>query len=408
VLALPFLVMVVASRGLTAPFPAALTADESASHYPTILRFAAEWPRVDLTRYHSVTTPLFHLLMAGLARLVGGDLFKLRLANALIAYLAVLAFHRLLRVHFAPSAGSALLQALVLALIPYGFANSFVLMTDPLAWLLWFGAMHLTLRLAARPRALDQALLPLCFGAAVLTRQSSLALAPLILVVLASRWGWRSRRLLAVAASLAAAALPYAALVRRWGGSVPVEMAGAFVSSSGNPKAFAFMLCVVGLYLPFYLVGLGSGAAAQPRPARRWVPVAVATAAAAAFLIVAPMRATAWDFGVLWRLAAAGPSWRDTSPWFWVLLPAGLYAVWLSIAGGRGLRVAPLFLLSYGLPFLISRVITQRHFETAAIVFLSLALSERAAPPPRTVGWSLAALALVAALFDGLRYTLGV
>ena len=404
-LALPFLVVAVASRGLTAPFPAALTADEAASHYPTILRFAADWPRVDLTSYHSVTTPLFHLLMAGLARLVGGDLFKLRLANALIAWLAVLAFHRLLRVHFAQPTGSALLQSLVLALIPYGFANSFVLMTDPLAWLLWFVAMHLTLRLAARPRALDQALLPLCFGAAVLTRQSSLALAPLILVVLGSRWGWRSRRLLAVAVSLAVAALPYAALVRRWGGSVPVEMAGAFVSSSGNPKAFAFMLCVVGLYLPFYLVGLGAGAAAQPR---RWVPVAVAAAAAAAFLIVAPMRATAWDFGVLWRLAAAGPSWRDTSPWFWLLLPAGFYAVWLSVAGAWGLRLAPLFLLSYGLPFLVSRVITQRHFETAAIVFLSLALSERAAPPPRAVGWSLAALALVAALFDGLRYALGV
>ena len=410
-LAVPFLIVIAVYRGLQVTFSDGLIADERFFHYPTILRFANEWPRIDLTSYQSVTTPLFHVLMATVVQLTGPELYKLRLVNVLLSYGAIVAFYRLLRIHFAEQPSDALLQALALTLVPYYFTNCFVLMTDGLSWLLVFLTLMSSLRLVETRRGSDQWLVALLFSLAVLTRQSSISLLPLILLLLGSRWGWIVGRLWSVAVSLIIALLPFVALMLLWQGTVPREMAQAFVASSIVPKPLAFMMSLVGLYFPFYVLGIvGDGAGLQRNLSRSGSTLVVALVLAVGFLLVAPMPYTPSDFGVLWRISAFLPELRNTSLLFWPLLALGLFGLLQSI--GQPARMsawlAPTFLMLYGLPYLRSSVITQRHFEATVIVFFSFAVSSRTKRLSRVARWSIAVLCVISSLFIAMRFVFGV
>lgn len=403
-LALPFVITIIAFRGLQADFPKGLVADEGV-YYPTILKFAAQWPHVDLHTYPSVTPPLFHLLCANLVRWFGSELFKLRLANAAISYLAVVAFYGVLRAALAQPPFRAFLCALSFALVPYYFGNCFVLMTDSLGWLFFFCVLFCLLRLADQRRVRDQLLMTLFFGLAVLTRQSYLTLLPFALTVLWLHWDGAWRRLFGVALGMGIAALPYGWLVWLWHGPVPVEVAETKVSSGTNPLAIGFMLSVLGLYVPFYLAGDPPGRSRSSRP--RWGIAVAAFLLAVLFLLTWPMTYNRWNhFGALWRSTVAVPHWHGTALLFWGLLPLGLFAVLDD--GLRALKqrtwLPLLFLFFYGLPYLAGSIITQRYFDPASIVFLSLSLSCRQVNAPRTTYACVAALCLLCALFDGMRY----
>src|SRR5271166_6392942 len=63
--------------------------DESKYHLPAITQFAAQLPHLDLRKYSSATTPLFHILFALLLR-AGRSLTTLRLTNFAISVATVL------------------------------------------------------------------------------------------------------------------------------------------------------------------------------------------------------------------------------------------------------------------------------------------------------------------------------
>ncbi len=77
-LALPFLAGVIITGGLSRPYHTFHWTDEQVYHYPAVLQFERELPRPDLSRYPSATTPLYHLLLAVLARTLRLDLVGLR------------------------------------------------------------------------------------------------------------------------------------------------------------------------------------------------------------------------------------------------------------------------------------------------------------------------------------------
>jgi len=60
-LSIPFVIVVLATRGLTKTVPTFHGSDELNYHYPTILQFYESWPRINLSDYKSATTPLFHI-----------------------------------------------------------------------------------------------------------------------------------------------------------------------------------------------------------------------------------------------------------------------------------------------------------------------------------------------------------
>ncbi len=70
-LAVPFLVTVAALRGLTVTLPIFHSSDELVYHYPLIKHFASQLPFPDLAHYAAAQTPLFHLLLAYIGKLIG-------------------------------------------------------------------------------------------------------------------------------------------------------------------------------------------------------------------------------------------------------------------------------------------------------------------------------------------------
>jgi hypothetical protein len=92
-LAVPFLVGIAALRGLTVEIDTFHGSDARVYHLPSIEHFAAG---LDFDRYPAAQTPLFHLLFAGWGEVVGFELWKLRLLNVAVSYLAVLVLFRFL------------------------------------------------------------------------------------------------------------------------------------------------------------------------------------------------------------------------------------------------------------------------------------------------------------------------
>ena len=81
--AVPFLIGIAVLRGLTVEidtFHGSDARDLPAADDPPVPR------RLDFSDYPSAQTPLFHLLMAGWGKLVGFELWRLRLLNVAISY----------------------------------------------------------------------------------------------------------------------------------------------------------------------------------------------------------------------------------------------------------------------------------------------------------------------------------
>src|SRR5215210_5725757 len=136
-LAAPFVIGVAVLKGLTVEIDTFHGSDARIYHLPTILQFA---DRLDFESYPAAQTPLYHLLFAGWGKVVGFELWRLRLLNVAISYGAVLVLFRLLRRRGLPDLQSFVL-ALLLALSPYYLGASFTLLTDNLALL--FGLLAL-------------------------------------------------------------------------------------------------------------------------------------------------------------------------------------------------------------------------------------------------------------------------
>ena len=93
-LAVPFLIGIAVLKGLTVEIDTFHGSDAAIYQLPTIMHFR---DGLDFSDYPSAQTPLFHLMMAGWGKLVGFQLWKLRLLNVAISYAAALALLRLLR-----------------------------------------------------------------------------------------------------------------------------------------------------------------------------------------------------------------------------------------------------------------------------------------------------------------------
>ena len=215
-LAVPFLIGIAVLQGLTVEIDTFHGSDAAVYQLPTIELFRE---RLDFSDYPSAQTPLFHVVMTAWGKLVGFDLWKLRLLNVAISYGAALALLRLLRRATPLAATPAFALTLAFALSPYFFGASFTLLTDNLAILFALLAME---RIHAYSRTGSMAAFALAclwIAGAVLTRQSFLWL-----VLVAAFYLLRRRaggQVLAGAALLALALAPLAALVIEWNGLVP-------------------------------------------------------------------------------------------------------------------------------------------------------------------------------------------
>ena len=133
VLAVPFLVAVAALRGLTATLPIFHGSDELTYHLPTIRQFARELPAPDLGHYKAAQTPLFHLLLAIVGKVIGYELWRLRLVEVLISYALAWCVYQLLTRRLGLPSLTGLALTLLFVLSPYVYGTSFRVVTDNLA-----------------------------------------------------------------------------------------------------------------------------------------------------------------------------------------------------------------------------------------------------------------------------------
>jgi 4-amino-4-deoxy-L-arabinose transferase-like glycosyltransferase len=384
-LTLPFLAGIAALKGLTVEIDTFHGSDARVYHLPTILQFRHQLPGVDLEHYPAAQTPLFHLLFALYGKVVGYDLWKLRLLNVAISYAAVLVLFRLLVRQVGLRQPQAFALALVFALSPYFFGASFTLLTDNLAILFALLAVERFERFRRAGELSQFALGSLAMGAAVLTRQSLLWLALVAAAVLVLAPVPGRRRLVGAAAALLALA-PFAALVAVWGGLVPP---GSDPASCGlcnsRPGASGGGLTLRALGFTVALAGLYAGVIYAPvvlRRARQWRPrpagLVVALAAGVALLALSPLayrpieRPRAGDAGYLWKASDHLPLAGSSSLLFWVLVPLGCLALYLLVRRAGALSLPALFVAGFLLSALPVRLVYQKYFDPFVLLALAL------------------------------------
>lgn len=418
-LAVPLAATVAALRGLTATLTIFHGSDERVYHLPTIHRFAAQLPFPDLVHYNAAQTPLFHLLLAYIGKVIGYQVWRLRLVEVLISYgLAWAVFfllHRRLRL---PRLG-ALALALVFILSPYVFGPSFRVLTDNLALLFVVVAVE---RLE-RSRE-DGALAPflvacLCIALAILTRQSAAFMLP-VAGVYALRAGLDRRRLGLALGAVVLAAVPAGILFLLWHGLVPkggdVSSCG-LCSSVGGPNAARGLLSAQTLELTLATAGLYGtilfapqavlavlrrrvGTRRRPESSGRWLYTAVAAAAlGVVLLLIWPARPGpgAHSAGLIWNAAKRLPALDGSSLVFWILVPlSGVVLVSrLRLSPRRWLPVA--FFGFFLLGALAIRLPWQKYVDPFVLLALLFTVRrDELAAPQQLLGAGVVAAASVA------------
>jgi 4-amino-4-deoxy-L-arabinose transferase-like glycosyltransferase len=388
VLAIPFLIGIVALRGLTAALPIFHGSDETFYQLPTILQFGHQLPFPDLGRYPAAQTPLFHVLLAYVGKLIGYELWRLRLVEVVISYALALAVYGLLRRRLRLSRWPALLLALLFTLSPYVYGTSVRVLTDNLATLFVVLAIERLERYRQTNRLEPFAGACLSIAAAMLTRQSTaFMLGVAALYAFYGRVGARERVLALIMVGLSA--VPVGLLFLTWHGLVPPggDPSSCGLCSSGRSESGSGLevqspelaLATIGLYgavlfgLPLLARGwrrrtelgpLLSGIASD------WRGALVAAAFGALLLAIWPATPGAHAAGLLWNAARRLPAIDGTSLLFWVLVPISGAVLWIRVRLAPQPWLPAVFVACFLLTALVIRYPWQKYVDPFALLTL--------------------------------------
>ncbi|MGD0197806.1 MAG: glycosyltransferase family 39 protein [Solirubrobacteraceae bacterium] len=386
-LALPFLVMVAALRGMTVTLPIFHSTDEGNYIYPTILQFSRQLPFPSLGHYVAAQTPLFPLLEAYVGKVVGYALWKLRLVEVAISYVLALAVYHLLRRRLGFERLAALALALLFVLSPYVFGTSFRVITDNLATLLIVVALERFE--CARQTGEIAAFLLGCaaVAAAILTRQSA-AFMLVVAGLYALRVGATLPRRAGLLGAAVLAAIPVGALFLSWHGLVPpggdpsscalcapgrdagASQGGLVVQTPELTLATFGLYCAV-LFAPsLALAGRGALTGDRRRLALALREPALGALLGAGLLLAFPAAPGPHTAGVLWNASTHVPSLLGSSLLFWLLLPsAGALLAWRARVGPR-----PWLLFAFFASFLLSALVIRYPWQKYVDPFALLAI----------------------------------
>jgi hypothetical protein len=353
VLAVPFVVMIAALRGLTVTLPIFHSTDEGNYIYPTIRQFARQLPFPDVGHYVAAQTPLFPLLEAYVGKLIGYALWKMRLVEVWISYLLALAVYFLLERRMRLQRLQALVLSVLFVLSPYVFGTSFRAITDNLATLFIVLALERFERFRETRR-----IGPFLAGCgavagATLTRQSAafmLAVGGLYALWVALPLLRRAELLVGVAIS----AIPVGLLFLYWHGLVPPggdpsscalcapgrdagAAQGALVVQTPELALATFGLYGAVLFAPTLLEAAWTARGASlRRTAAALRDPAVGLVLGALLLLAFPARPGVHSAGLLWNAAKRLPVPLGSSLLFWLLVPlAGAILGWRWRVGPR-------------------------------------------------------------------------
>ena len=247
-LALPFVVVIVGWHGLSHSFNAFQGADESV-HYGIVRVVAHQWPRPWLSGYGAWSGPLVYWLLATLALPFGGSMVAVRLIVCAFSWGTCATAYVLFRDRLQARPPDALALAMLLAISPFFFGQSFHVLTDNPTWFFVVLGLERALAYVQRPSLARLAGFAACLAVATLMRQVTLWLLAPGLVALLSVPLPRRRRVAGLCL-LALALVPLAALLVYWGGPLPPVPGGA-----ASPTPFAAVHRMRNLLLSLGVVG---------------------------------------------------------------------------------------------------------------------------------------------------------
>jgi 4-amino-4-deoxy-L-arabinose transferase-like glycosyltransferase len=370
IILLPWLAVAAAFGWMTMAFPTFHGSDETLFHYPAIQRFFAELPYPDIRDYSSATSPLFHVLFAFAAKVVGLSLQSLRLLNIAVSLTAVFVFYGLIA-RTAPR-NEALLFTLLFGLSPYFFGASFLVLTDNLGILFALLAIRALYRSWESPEVRHWIVFCVWVCLAALTRQLYAWLAVgAVLTMFLRKEPLRTGGL--KTAGLAVAGLPLAALVLVWGGLTPPTFQEQHVASSViNPRAGVFAMSVFGLYWVALFPDRFIHALRQMR-GQDWLPLAIILAVTVMTLLLIPLSPQEGDNGIVWRVSRVAPELMGTRIVFWLLFPIGLMFFWRGLRSkdmvSSGTALMAFAFLVCNLP---NAMVFQKYFDPLTIAFVVL------------------------------------
>ena len=380
ILALPFIIVIIALHGLHDQFITYHGNDEKDFHYPIILRFIETFPKMELWDYRSSTTPLFHVVFAVLGKFISPSLPFLRAVNVGVTYLAGLILFVIFRKVLEADFWSSVLSALALVLLPYVFGISFLLLTDNLAMMFAVIAIYFALLYIHGGRWNLIAFAAFFAMCSIMTRQLYLWL----FVLLFAASVWRSRDdaaepISGIFALIALAAAPLIVLFVSWGALTP-EIDHDFFQVGLRPIVF-FTACVGAYGAPFLAVQVWENR--WPRLSTLAITIGAILLITTVLLWFSPLKyfqpplcreavcPTPTD-GYLWRASLWLPSIGGSSLLFWILIPFGLGTV-LYAWREQQFRSLPLVIyFSYGVFSLANVSLFQKYFDFPAMLVCCL------------------------------------
>jgi hypothetical protein len=251
VLAVPFLVVIAGWHGLHEAFPAFQGGDEP-THFGIVGVVLGQWPRPMLSGYGAWSGPTVYWLLAGLSSPFGGALEAVRLVVALFSWGACALAYVLFRDRLHARPLDALALSLVLAVSPFFFGQSFLVLTDNPTWFFVVLALERALAYVERPALSRIAAFAVCLAFATTMRQISVWLLLPGLLAILSVPGSRRHKVLGVGL-LVLGVVPLVGLLLYWGGPLPPDpvsgVATATPLATGyRARNLLLSLGVVGFY----------------------------------------------------------------------------------------------------------------------------------------------------------------
>jgi hypothetical protein len=329
-------------------------------------------------------------VLATLSLPFGGSLVAVRLIVAVLSWATCAIAYVLLRDRLRARPPEALALALLLALSPFFFGQSFRVLTDNPTWFFVVLALERLFAYVQRPRLWRFAEFAACLAAATTMRQVTLWLAAPGLIALLSVPVSRRHRVTG-AGMLALGLLPLVALLIYWGGPLPPGPGGRGAASSlaaaVRTRNLLLSLGVVGLY--GVLMVPAAAISDWWRAARAhlaWLAALVLPAVGAAGLLAAGLLDSVHaGMGLIEHAGANLPRLAGAGLLWWVLVPLGA-AVTGGLVAARLREVKTRLLVSVLLGVLVSAMANPIWYQRYVDFPILLAFAGLAAVAGRSLG----------------------
>jgi hypothetical protein len=355
-LAVPFVIVIIILNGLKDQFPAFHGSDEFIYHFPVILKFARDFPYLDLRYYDSATTPLFHILFMLVGKIIGLELFKLRLMNCIISFIAIIFLFRLFFTQVQHSILKSFIFSLLFLLSPYFFPGCFILLTDNLGILFCIISLIFIYKFYQTQSLNSLAIGALFMCGAELTRQSYIWLSMIDFFLLAVLRIEAKRRIIGILIVLISV-IPLFLFFMFWHALTPPAFQEHHLSNMiVSTKPFVFMISLIGLYSIFldnqFFISLFK------LKFRELISYLITIFIGFLFLFVFPVSYNYGDDGFLWRISSKLPTiLNNTGILFWFLFPLGLLEIHSTIVTNSKNKLPFLLLLTSILVLINSKLL---------------------------------------------------